>query len=423
MKKWYILILCMTQFAVGRSNAETYTLDSFLDAVKARNRDLKIAEKERETAAAKVKEAQSAALPSVGLEAGYNRNLTDYYMYFDKSAFSPDASGVMSAPFKRDNEYSSAVGLKQTLFSFSVGDGIRAADQYRTMVDYIYNAGESSILTASKQLFYRCLLLKEVYGVARSAETNALDNYTVMKLKYDNGQTSQLELLQAETRWKNAETETLKSEKNLKLAMNMMKIMAGIDIHYDINIAGSLDTVPEMPGETSFEDGLKARPDFRAIEWEEKLRMTAVRAAKNSVMPTFSGTLAFSYTAQSNEFRLDEENKFWYAGVKLSMPIYTGGLIKSKVQQNTIELGKTGIRKEKAKENIASDLENIGLRLREARLRISSAESTKKTSENTSRLASASPRAWSWRALASWRRSSAAGSMRRSAWAIACLTC
>ena len=246
--------------------------------MKARNRDLKIAGKERETAAAKVKEARSAALPSVGLEAGYNRNLTDYYMYFDKSAFSPDASGVMSAPFKRDNEYSSAVGLKQTLFSFSVGDGIRAADQYRTMVDYIYNAGESSILTASKQLFYRCLLLKEVYGVARSAETNALDNYTVMKLKYDNGQTSQLELLQAETRWKNAETETLKSEKNLKLAMNMMKIMAGIDIHYDINIAGSLDTVPEMPGETSFEDVLKARPDFRAIEWEEKLRMKIGRA-------------------------------------------------------------------------------------------------------------------------------------------------
>lgn len=392
MKKWLILILGMTLVANGRVNAETYTLDSFLAAVKARNRDLKMAEKEKEAAASRVKEAWSAALPSVGLEAGYNRNLTDYYMYFDKSAFAPGAKGVMSAPFKRDNEYSTAVGLKQTLFSFSVGDGIRAADQYKTMVDYLYNAGERSILTASKQLFYRCLLLKEVYEVAKSAETNALENFNLMKLKYDNGQTSQLELLQAETRWKNAATETLKSEKNMKLAMNMMKIMAGIDINYDIDISGSLVSVPELPSVANMNDVLKARPDFRAIEWEEELRKTAVSAAKNAVMPTLSGTLAFSYTAQSNAFKLDEENKFWYAGVKLSMPIYTGGLIRSKVQQNAIELGKTGIRKEKAKETIANDLENISLRLKEARLRITSAESTRQTAEKAFHIAEATTR-------------------------------
>ncbi len=392
MKKWFVLILGMTLFVSGRGNAETYTLDTFLDAVKERNRDLKMAEKEKETAASKVKEAWSAALPSVGLEAGYNRNLTDYYMYFDKSAFSPGASGVMRAPFKRDNEYSTAVGLQQTLFSFSVGDGIKAADQYRTMIDYLYDAGERNIFTGAKQLFYRCLLLKEVYKVARSAESNALENFTVTKLKYDNGQTSQLELLQAETRWKNAATETLRSEKNLKLALNMVKIMAGVDISYDIEIAGSLDTVPEMPGETSVGDVLKARPDFQAITWEEQLRKTAVKASKNAVMPTLSGTLAFSYTAQSNEFMLDEENKFWYAGVKLSMPIYTGGLIKSKVQQNAIELGKTGIRKEKAKEAIAGELDNIDLRLKEARLRITSAESTRKTAEKAFQIAETTTR-------------------------------
>jgi len=213
-----------------------------------------------------------------------------------------------------------------------------------------------------------------------------------MQLKYDNGQTSQLELLQAETRWKNAVTETLKTEKNLKLSLNAMKIMAGIEIGYDVDIDGSLDTVPELPGEIGMNDVLKSRPDYQAITWEEELRKTAVKAAQNAVMPTLTGTLAYSYTAQSNKFMLAEENKFWYAGMKLSMPIYTGGAIKAKIRQNSIELGKTGIRKEKAKEAIASELDGISLRLREARLRMTAAESTRRTAEKAFNIAETTTR-------------------------------
>lgn len=390
MMKKLVFILTIALFTNVRAYAETYDLPAFLEAVKQYNNDLKLAGKERETAAAQAKEAKSDALPSIGFEAGYNRNLTDFYMYFDRSAFG--GTGVAKAPYKRDNEYSSSIALQQTLFNASVGNAIEAAEQYRTMTDYVYNASLESILTGAKKLFYQGLLLEEILTVTKSAEVNALENFTTTKLKYDNGQTSHLECLQAETRWRNAVTETQKAERNVKLAMNTLKTCAGIDVSRDVRIEGTLDTIPEAPEIVTAESVLNTRPDFQALTWEEELRKTAVKAAKNAYMPTLNGTVAFSYTAQSNKFMLDEENKFWFAGVNLSLPVYTGGKIGANVQKARIELGKTSIRKEITKQNISTELENIYLRIEEARLRIRSAESTRATAEKAFQIAETTTR-------------------------------
>ena len=390
MKKRILYFLTIALFTSGVAYAETYDLAAFLDAVKQQNNDLKLAEMERETATAQAREAKSNALPTVGLEAGYNRNLTEYYMYFDRSAFG--GTGVAKAPFRRDNEYSGALALQQTLFNPSVGNAIEAAEQYRTMTDFVYDASLEHILAGSKKLYYQCLLLEQVLAVTESAETNALENFTATKLKYDNGQTSQLECLQAETRWRNAAVDTQKAGRNVKLAMNMLKTVAGIEVSRDISIEGSLDTIPEVPRIVTAASVMETRPDFQALAWEEKLRGTAVKAARNASKPTVTGTLAFSCSAQSDEFRLDEENKFWFAGVKLSVPLYTGGKIEANVRKARVELAKTSIRMEKSKQSISTELENCYLRIEEARLRIRSAESTLATAEKAFSIAETTTR-------------------------------
>ncbi|MFA6473187.1 MAG: TolC family protein, partial [Candidatus Latescibacterota bacterium] len=379
MNKRFVLILITAMATSLLTNvhgyAETYNLTAFLNAVKEHNNDLKLVGKERDTAAAKAKDARSGALPSVGLSTGYNRNFTDYYMYFDSSALIPGASGVIKAPFKRDNEFSSSIALQQTLFNPLVANAITAANQYRTMTDYIYDAGLENIMTGGKKLFYQCLLLQKVIEVAKSTETNAKENLDITKLKYDNGQTSHLECLLAETRWKNSVTETRKAERNIELAMNMLKTFAGIEVNQDIQIEGDLDSIPEAPKIVSVESVLEKRPDYLALTWEERLRRTAMKAAKNASLPTVTGTVAFSYTAQSDPFKLDEENKFLFAGVQMSLPIYTGGKIGANIQQTRIDLEKTNIRIDKTRQNISTELENINLRITEARTRIESAVS------------------------------------------------
>ncbi len=393
MRKRFVWIIGAALLINVPGYAQTFDFASYLDAVQKHNNDLKLAGKERETADSKAKDARSGALPSVGLSAGYNRNLTDYYMYFDASALSPEAGGgVIKAPIKRDNEFSSSLVLQQPLFNPLVGNAITAAEQYRTLTDYVYDASRENILTGAKKLFYQCLLLQRVAAVSNSAEANAQENHAVMQLKYDNGQVSQLEYLLAETRWKNAATEARKAERNLTLALNTLKSFAGIDVDKDIRIEGTLDSIPEYPSDVKAEGVLGLRPDFQALVWEEKLRGTAVKAARSAWLPTVTGTLAFSYTAQSNPFMLDEENKLWFAGLTLSVPIYTGGKIGAQVQTARIEQEKTLVRIDKARRSISTGLENISLRIKEARARIESAESTRNVAERAFRIAETTTR-------------------------------
>jgi outer membrane protein len=392
MKRYFLLIIAALFLNTDRGVCETYDINKYLDAVKQQNKDIKLAVKEREMATVQEKEAKSSALPSIGMQADYNRNLTDYYMYFDKSALMPGASGLLKAPLKRDNDYSAALGLQQTLFSPIVGDAIKAASQYRKMTDYIYDASLNAVITGAQKLFYRCLLLKKVVEVARSTEENSLENYKEMKLKYDNGQVSEFELLQAETRWKRSIPETSEAERNLNLAINNLKSIAGIDMSSDIDLSGSLDTIPEMPDSVSITNVLSSRPDFQALTWENRLRKTGLSAAKNAYLPTLKGVFAYQYSGQSDKFEFDEENKFWYAGIKFSIPLYTGGAIDSKVQAAQVELGKTDIKIEKTKENLSTDLVNIYLRLKESKLRIESASSTVETAGKAFKIAETSSR-------------------------------
>jgi len=361
------------------ADAKSFTIDSYLSTVLEQNKDLMLAGKEKDMAGIQKREAFSQALPSVGFEAGYTRNLSDYYMYLDQSSIVPGATGLIKAPMKRDNELSSTLALQQTLYSPAVGSAIKASKQYDELTGYVFETTEQNVLTGARKLFYQYLFLEKVLDIAKAAEKNALENYNVMKLKYDNGQVSEFDLLLAETRWRSAIPEIQKSDRNLKLAKNSLKNIAGINITEEIEIDGTLDTTPAMPDMIAIESVFEARPDFQALNWEKELRKTNLEANRNAYKPKVTGTLAYAYSAQSNKMEIAEENNLWFIGVNLSIPLYTGGYLNAQVQKARIDLNKTDLRMAKTKETISTDIVNAWLRCDEAMKRIESADTTRKT--------------------------------------------
>ena len=381
------VLMAITFMTSVDARAETYDFDTYLAVVREHNHDLALAREDRESAAITEREARSGALPTVGLETSYTRNLTNYYMFFDKSALDPRATGSVKAPIKRDNETSTTLALEQTIYSSEVRYAITASHQYASLADEAYDATEQAVLNGAKKLFYQCLFLEQVRDVARAAETNAEDNAAVMQDRYDNGQVSRFELLQAETRWRSAIPETRKAERNLQLALNLLKNMAGIDPDADIELAGTLDRAPGMPAKREIENIYASRPDMRALDWERALRETNLSATEGAWQPKFSGMLAYNFTAQSDKFALEEKNRLWFAGITLSMPIYTGGYISAQVDKASVELKKTEVRIEKTKESVSTDVANAYLSLEEARQRIESAATTRNTADEAYRIA------------------------------------
>ncbi|MEZ5357271.1 MAG: TolC family protein [Candidatus Zixiibacteriota bacterium] len=371
------VILILAQSA-GAAEPRELTIDSFASLVKQYSKDLKLAQKDREEADAQKSEAISLALPHVSAQASYTRNLSDTYMYMDLSSLTGE-DGIMKVDANRNNEYAAGVSLRQTLFSPTVFNAIEAAKQYRKMTDYIYDATYQQIMTLAKQAFSQTLLLEKVVEVAAMSEQNAYDNYIDTKNKFDNGLASEFELLQAESRYRERVPTTASAKRNLDLALIDLKNLAGIPVDTEIKLIGSLDTYPDMPTNVGLDIVLEQRPDYNALLWEERLRKTDVSAQRSAYFPSLSAVAGYGYAAQSNDFKLEEENNSWTVGLVLSVPIFQGGETRARVRQANVRLEKSRLELSRFRDDVEKQLQGVKLRLTEAHARIASAKASLET--------------------------------------------
>ncbi len=386
MKQLIFFILLVTSFGVN-ALATPLTLNDYLAKVKASSKDIKLAKQEFEVAKANRQEAWSLALPKISVEGTYRRNLKDNFLYVDFSGGSDTAGSIQKFKINRNNEFGLTAGLTQTLFSLEVGNALKASSQYQKMTDFMYKSNEQEILTVAKKLFYQTLLLEKVWQVSKAAEDNANKNYLNIKKKYDNGVVSEFELLQAEVRWKDQIPQTAEAKRNMDIAMINLKNLAGIEINEQLELVGNFDAYPDLPAKMEFKAILNNRPDYNALVWEHKLRSTNVNAERAGFFPNLSASFAYNYSAQSDKFRLNEENNALVAGLTLSVPIYTGGFVGAQVEKAIIDRKRTEIRLEKTTDDIYQEISQIWLRLEESLQRIQSSNSTLQTAKKAFEIA------------------------------------
>ncbi|MFZ5979379.1 MAG: TolC family protein [Candidatus Zixiibacteriota bacterium] len=383
MKKLIRLLTALAMLAASSVGAAEYNLDQFLIQVERHSKDLKLARKDTELARAEKKEAIAGALPHVSAQADYTRNLSDIYMYIDMG------EGSQKLRYNRDNEYAFVAVLRQTLFSPALHYAITAAKQYEQLTDFVYDASYQEIIIAAKKAFYQAVLLHHVWQVTEASRQNALENYESVKNKYDNGLVSEFELLQAEVRYKDFIPRTTEARRNYDIALINLKNIAGIPVDQELIPVGSLDNYPGLPADVSISSILANRPDYNSQVWEAKLYETGVKYEKSNYYPSLSGNFAYAYSSQTDGWGFEDENNSYTVGVTLSIPIFTGGATRAKVQQARIEYDKSRIRVERAEDDINREIANIRLRLDEAFNRIMAAEATLKTAEKAFAIAEA----------------------------------
>ncbi len=383
-----ILLIVLISISTGFS--QSYTLEQFIQLVEKNSKDLQMAQKELEMADAQYKEALSTALPKIFAEGTYNRNLAKMFLFVD---FPDSETGEMTSQkfqISYNNDFNAMAMIQQTLFSLQIGDALRAASQYEKLTDYVYDYSHQTIITIAKKGFYRALLLKKIWDVKEAAEKNARENYENVKKKFENGLVSEFEMLQAEVNWKNKIPETSQAKRNYKMGMIMLKTFAGIELETALVLEGNLDSYPAVPDSLGLETVLKQRADYNALLWERNLRKTNVSAQKSEFYPFLTGHFVYNFTSSSDKYDFDRRNSAYFVGVKLNIPIYTGGYTGAQVQKARIDLDRTDIKVLQSQDEVFRSIKNIRLRLREAYSRILSADKTRESAFRAFKIAETS---------------------------------
>jgi outer membrane protein TolC len=289
-----------------------------------------------------------------------------------------------------NNDFNVLATIQQTLFSLQIGDALTAANQYEMLTAYVYDYSHQTIITMAKKGFYRALLFKKVWEVKATAEKIAKDNFENVQKKFENGLVSEFDMLQAEVNWKNLIPETSQAQRNYEMGMILLKTFSGIGLETQLILDGNLDSFPALPDSLGMETVLKQRADYNALVWERNLRETNVSAKKSDRWPTLTGHFTYNFTSSSDEFDFDRRNNTYFVGVRLNVPIYTGGFVNAQVQKARIDLDKTEIKLTQSQDEVFRNIKNVRLRLKEAYFRILSADKTRETARRAFEIATSS---------------------------------
>ena len=398
MKK--LLLICLITLFAAAANLMALdksldlTIEDYVKLVDKNSKQLMVAAKELEIANATEKAARAQALPMIGAEAGYKRNLLDIKMPMAVAA--PAGGGALiyqDIDVNKDNEFTFGLSLNQQIFNLKVFNAIKASRQYKLMSGYIYDAQRQAIITIAKKVYYQNYLLEKLLVVRKNLESNTYENYLNARNKFKSGIISEFDFLRAEVEWKTKIPETLQAQRNLDLARINLKNLAGIDEKAEITLKTVLNEYPDMPKLIPISDVFAERPDYKATVAEVSLREINLSAAISDHFPTLRGNILFAISSASDQFALDNKTKIAQVGVTVSLPVFTGGALLAQDKKARSEYEQSEIRLQQLREDIAANINSIYLTLKEAQQRIISAEATVETAKKAYEIAQTSYRA------------------------------
>lgn len=329
-------------------------------------------------------EARSSFLPQVAVNGSYSGRSVDRVEGF--GTFSP-----------QDQSWTTDLGVSYSLFSGGVNTAnLRAAKSSVSAAENRLRAAIDDVLLAATERYFDALLAKGRIGVQEQAIKVLDEQLADSKKRFDAGVGQQFDVLQAEVSLANARPPLVRARSGYKLAVDALRQIIGLDYPDGVD-AADIHLNEEWPALSQRETMTSAiskaratRPELAALADEIAAGQQRIVAAKGSALPKVS--LDASYGAQSYQFRSDLTDGLtgWTAGLKVSIPIFTGGYTKARVQQAQAQLRQSELAADKRRLSIEGEVRQAWYGWEEAREILDSSQLVVKQAEEALRLAKAS---------------------------------
>ena len=285
------------------------------------NRDLKLALLNIEQARAQLDLRRADQWPSLNAGLSGSRQ--------------PTSAGGISSSY--------SAGVLVTAYELDLFGRVRSlADA--TLAQYLATeearkAVQISLLAAVANGYYALLGDEELLRVTRQTLVTREDSYRLIKLRFDNGASSQIDLRQAESLLESARVTLAQATRQRALDENALALLlgqalpAGMPAALPLDAGASLPTLPVgLPS-----DVLLRRPDVRQAEQQLIAANAAIGAARAAFFPRIS--LTGSVGSVSSELSgLFGNGMTWSFAPQLLQPIFDAG--RNQANLRTSEVGR-----------------------------------------------------------------------------------
>jgi len=278
--------------------------------------------------------------------------------------------------------------LQQSLFSLKRIYDLQAARKLAAIGELQNKKRELEILSEARKTFLQTALMKKVYEVSIASELFAQENYMSALGKFDNQLISELDLLQARILWEEEAPKRLRAHRNYIILLENLKAIAGIHPEDSIAINYRYQNDAQQPLKMNLDGVLDKRYDYQVLAANCALHGKVLRSKRAEYIPTLDLSGGHSYFSSSDKWSVTEnKNKFTYAKVTLTIPVFSGGYRKAQLNKAKINAKKAELESQNARLNMMIEIKNLGFKLSEEYEAIETAKTVLDTSRKVYQIA------------------------------------
>ncbi|WKW46691.1 TolC family protein [Myroides sp. JBRI-B21084] len=310
-----------------------------------------------------IDEVRASALPQINANGGLT-----YNAILQKSALPGDMLGrpgeIIMIPFGQPWQSTATVSLNQQLFNQAVFTGLKAAKNTREFYKINAQLTEEQVIEKVANSYYEVYKTKSQLVTIDKTIENTTRVHKVIKSLYDNGLAKKIDLDRTEVALNNLKSNRQQLINGLQLQENALKYLIGMDINQAIELPSNTFEITQhalVDESTSIEN----RTEILLLEKQTELLQLNKKATEAQGYPSLSLNGNFGYLGLGENFpwfAKPSNGVYWSSfssiGLSLNIPIFNGGVIKSKVKQAQIELDKLEANKRDVRLGLDLQLKN-----------------------------------------------------------------
>lgn len=366
-------ITCLTisysLFAQEKTNSFVFSLKEAIEYAQKNNYSVVNASKDLEIAKKKKWETTTMGLPQISGSVSYLKTFEFQKQGVAANTFNPAAPAdeIIGIAFGTKHNAITSVSLNQLIFDGSYLVGLQSAKTYLKISENAIVKTNQEIKEIVINTYGNVLFADENIAVLNKNKTIVEKILSDTKQIYKNGLIEEESVEQLQITLNSLQSALDNVTKQKQIALNMLKLIVGIDLESDLKLTDKLDVLTQqnidlnLLSET-FE--VEKNIDFQIGKNIEQSKMLLVKLEKSKALPSLGAQINFGYNTFSNQFNVMNSSQKWYnfsnVGLGLNVPIFSSFGRTARTQQAQIEL-------EKAKVQLTETTQKLKLQFQQAK--------------------------------------------------------
>ena len=366
--KQKILVISLVLYSLFLKSQDSFTLNEAVEFGLINNSVAKNAKNDVKIANAKKWETIATGLPQINSFIEYNNNIKQPVSLVPAEFFGGNSGEFAELSFGTKQTIDGSVTLSQLLFDGSYSIGLASIKLY---MDIAYKTKVKTDLEVKRAIisaYGNALVSKERVKILEKNLNNVKSNLDEIEKIYQSGLTELENVEQLKITYRSIKNSLDYSIKLNKTSLNLLKLIIGYDIDKEIILSNSLQdlTIKNIIEKESMEGfEIEKNIDYQLALNNTKSQKTLLTLEKSRALPTLRAFIKGGYDGNNNSFKFFKPNQKWYgysfAGVSMSVPIFSSLRKSAKTQQAKIELEKSKIEYQYAISSYNSAVENVKL--------------------------------------------------------------